>query len=167
MSDAAKSPKAANRMRGVDLYAQQLGLQGRPPLAYGLPQAQVDAQQMHAAMMNNNIAMQQMAQMRNLQRAAAAADWPRHGVPHAPALHMNQYIQLHQPDPFAVGGLFPQAQHGPFDPAARRPQLNFPAPLAMGAVPFPAFGDQQQPNRGNERGRFGGEPRRRDRDHAN
>lgn len=171
MSDAAKSPAAGNRMHGVNLYAQQLAMHARPPMAYGIHQAQLDAQQMHVAMMNNNLALQQMQQaqqaqqVRNLQRVAAAADWPRHEVPQPPAVDMDPYLQLQQPDPFA-GGIYPQGQHAPFDPMIRRPQLNFPPPIPRAGVPFPAFGDQPQQNRVNERGRFAAEPRRRDRDRA-
>lgn len=162
MSDAAKSPAAANRMHGVNLYAQQ---HGRPPMAYGLPQAEAEAHVMHAAMVNNLQQVQQMHQLRNFHRAAAVMNWPRLGVHNPPGLDMNQYHQLQQPDPF-VAGPFPQAQQAPFDPAARHLPMNVPPPVAMGAAPFPAYGDQQQQNRLNQRDRFGAANRRHDLDRA-
>lgn len=157
MSDAAKSPKTGNRR--AEMYGPQYVIPGRPPIG------QVDAQQMHAAMMNNRIAMQQMQreQIQNLNRAAAAADWPRHRGQRPPVLGGNAYPQLQALDPFAAG-VYPHGQHRQFDPAARHPQLNFPAPIAMGAVPFPASATQQQQDRVNERGRYIPEPRRRELD---
>lgn len=164
MSEAAKTPTVGNRRADihVPLHVPHFGLPERHPMGYNLPQAQVDAQQMHAAMMNNNIAhnmvREQRRQLQQLQRAAAA-DWPRRGIPRPPNLDVNQFLPLQPPDPYDANLI---RQHRPFDPAVRHPQLNYPAPIAMGAA-FPAFGDIPPPNRVHERGRFGADPRRQDR----
>lgn len=162
MSDAAKTPTAGNREAAR--YAPRFDVLPEPhPIGHIVAQAQVDAQQMHAAMMNNNIAhnmaMQQRRQMQQVQRAAAA-DWPRpRGIPRPPNLDVNQFLPLQQPDPYDAN-LF--RQHRPFDPAGRHPQFAYPAPIAMGAA-FPAFGDVPQPDRVPEGGRFGADARRNDR----
>ena len=153
---------------------QQLAVP-RPPMPYGLPQAQAEAeaQQVHAAIMNNNAAMHQMQQAQQRQQARMMAAWGLQGIGPAPGYDINQYLQFQPLDPHADP--FQQhVQYGPYDPRIRPPRMNFPAPMPTGAHQYPAYGDQQHPAHGdqqqndplNERNRFLAELRRQDRDRA-
>ena len=134
-------------------------------MPYGLPQAQAEAQQVHAAIMNNNAAMHQMQQVQQRQQARMMAAWGLQGIGPAPGYDINQYLQIQPPDPHADP--FQQhVQYGPYDPRVRPPRMTFPAPMPTGAHQYPAYGDQQQHNRLNERNRFLAELRRHDRDRA-